>query len=148
MRAPRFAALGKAARRDVVERYGMDAMVAAYDSLYRAASARMLANPRIQDTPLPRPVKPSVLQLGPLPPLTGGMATVACNLRDSDLRHLCDLETINNGKTTPEGRSLVAGVRAQAQLLYGVLSTIRRRRIQLAHIHTSPCSPSGATLST
>ena len=97
-------------------------MVAAYDSLYRAASARMLANPRIQDTPLPRPVKPSVLQLGPLPPLTGGMATVACNLRDSDLRHLCELETINKGKTTPEGRSLVAGVRAQAQLLYGVLS--------------------------
>ena len=61
--------------------------------------------------------RPSVLMLGPLPPLTGGMATVACNLRDSDLRRWCDLETINNGKTTPEGRPLLSGVLAQAALV-------------------------------
>jgi glycosyltransferase involved in cell wall biosynthesis len=74
--------------------------------------------------------------LGPLPPLTGGMATVTCNLRDSELAGLTHLVTLNNAKTTPEGRSVFAGVWAQSRLLLTVLSTIWRRRVQLVHIHT------------
>lgn len=74
--------------------------------------------------------------LGPLPPLTGGMATVTYNLRDSELSNLTNLTTLNNAKTTPDGRSLLTGVWAQWTLLISVLSAIWRRRIQLVHIHT------------
>jgi len=154
--------LGTAARQRVIDRYSMDTMAAAYDDLYRETSSASCAAkyPRPADA---RPEngnqnpaqavighadltsgtnarsirgRPSVLQLGPMPPLTGGMATVACNLSDSDLKHLCDLETINSGKTTPEGRPFLSGVWAQVRLLHRVLSTIRRRRVRLVHIHT------------
>ena len=74
--------------------------------------------------------------LGPLPPLTGGMATVTDNLRHSRLANACRLTTLNNGKTTPEGRSILAGIGAQMRLLGRVLGTVRRTRAAIVHIHT------------
>ena len=45
-----------------------------------------------------------VVMLAPLPPLTGGMASVADNLGRSALRRKCHLTLNNNGKATPGGR--------------------------------------------
>jgi glycosyltransferase involved in cell wall biosynthesis len=128
--------LAAAARERVLERYSMQKMVAAYTRLYREASGLAQGNPTTDSGKRADRDKPRILQLGPLPPLTGGMATVTCNLRDSDLRDLCDMETINNGKTTPEGRPLFSGVWAQVRLLHHVLRNVRRRRVSLVHIHT------------
>jgi glycosyltransferase involved in cell wall biosynthesis len=113
------ASLGGAARERVESQYSVRRMAERYLEVYSRVA-----------------VRPAVLMLAPLPPLTGGMATVACNLIDSELRHLCDLESINNGKMTREGRPFLVGVWSQIRLLRKILSTIRRRRIQLVHIHT------------
>jgi glycosyltransferase involved in cell wall biosynthesis len=129
-------ALGRSARARVIDRYSMEGMTAAYTSLYQEVSARGRRKALPETTPSRRSVRPSVLQLGPLPPLTGGMATVTCNLRDSDLNHWCELETINNGKMTPEGRPLLAGVWSQIRLLCRILAAVQRRRVRLVHIHT------------
>jgi len=74
--------------------------------------------------------------LGPLPPPTGGMATVLSNLRESALARRCRLTVLNNGKTTPEGRSMLTGFMSQLNLLVRLAGTIRRERIELVHIHT------------
>lgn len=80
--------------------------------------------------------RPRVVMLGPLPPLMGGMATVLSNLRESILARRCRLTVLNNGKTTPEGRSVLTGIMAQLKLVDRLAGTIRRERIQLVHIHT------------
>ncbi|MCK4626504.1 MAG: glycosyltransferase family 4 protein [Phycisphaerae bacterium] len=80
--------------------------------------------------------KPRVVMLGPLPPLTGGMAAVVNNLRDSALASRCRLTVLNNGKTTPEGRSVLSGIASQMGLLYRLAETILRQRAQIVHIHT------------
>jgi glycosyltransferase involved in cell wall biosynthesis len=80
--------------------------------------------------------RPRVLMLGPLPPPAGGMATVMDNLRGSALVEKCRLTVLNNGKTTPEGRSPLRGVAAQVGLLGRIVGHILRHRPQLVHIHT------------
>jgi len=80
--------------------------------------------------------KPRVLMLGPMPPPTGGMATVVDNLRDSRLADECRLIVLNNGKTTPEGRSLLVGIAAQLRLSGKMIRTILKHRAQIVHIHT------------
>ena len=125
--------LGKAARARIAEQYSVPRMAERYLEVYAVAAGGG------RSTAAPAGVageRPAVLMLGPLPPLTGGMATVACNLRDSELSQWCELETINTGKTTPEGRPFLAGIRAQMQLLYKILSNIRQRRVRVVHIHT------------
>lgn len=74
--------------------------------------------------------------LGPLPPLTGGMATVMENLRDSALASRCQLTVLNNGKTTPEGRSVLWGIASQIKMLWYLTAAILRQRVQIVHIHT------------
>jgi glycosyltransferase involved in cell wall biosynthesis len=128
------ASLGDTAHVRIESRYGRRRMAERYMEVYALAAARPARSALARET---RSVaRPAVLMLGPLPPLTGGMATVACNLRDSELRHWCELEVLNNGKTTPEGRLFLSGVGTQMRLLYKILSTIRRRHIRLVHIHT------------
>ena len=83
------------------------------------------------------PLKPRVLMLGPLPPLTGGMATVAENLLRSTLSRSCQLAAVNTGKTTPEGRTLLTGIRAQIALAARIMAHLLLQRPHLVHVHTS-----------
>jgi glycosyltransferase involved in cell wall biosynthesis len=64
------------------------------------------------------------------------MATVMENLRGSALVEKCRLTVLNNGKTTPEGRSLLRGVAAQVKVLARLALCIRRERAEIVHIHT------------
>ncbi len=129
------ASLGRRARQRVAAQHSAENMARAYLHVYRQAQ---LARPGKHNPATSRTgsFSPKVLMLGPLPPLTGGMATVTANLRDSKLRHLSQLTVMNNGKTTPEDRSLWEGVAAQWRLLVGVIKTALRCRSQLAHVHT------------
>lgn len=126
--------LAESAQRRAQETYTVDAMANRYLAAYQKALAapRNMRAKAMQDTT----DKPRVLMLGPMPPLTGGMATVLCNLRDSELHQWCELTTLNTGKTTPEGRAFWVGVGAQLKLLWTVLSIVCRQRIQIVHIHT------------
>lgn len=126
--------LGVAARQRVCDRYSLARMIDAYAELYERVSRP--PGTRRQASTAARGGKPRVLMLAPLPPLRGGMATVAENLRRSPLRECCDLAVRQNGKTTPEGRSLVSGIKSQVGLLSGVLRHIRSHKTQLIHIHT------------
>lgn len=74
--------------------------------------------------------------LGPMPPLTGGMATVVDALRHSRLGTQCHLIFLNNGKTTPAARPLRNGIAAQARLAWQVALHLLRRRVDIVHIHT------------
>ena len=80
--------------------------------------------------------KPRVIMLGPLPPPTGGMASVVKNLYDSKLSHRCRLTVLNNGKTTAVNRSMLEGIIAQLRLIMRLVNTIRREKVELVHIHT------------
>jgi len=126
--------LGRAARTRVLEQYSMDHMLRAYNLLYREPGVVRHLPP--DNTKAASAQKPRVLMLGPLPPLMGGMVTVTDNLRRSALSERCRLMVMNNGKTTPQGRSLVAGIKAQADLLWNVVRCVPRRRVQIVHIHT------------
>ncbi len=127
--------LGAEAMRLVASRYSVERMASCYLNLYRrevlAAGTR---TPCLKDAS--RSAKPRVVMLGPLPPLTGGMATVMDNLRGSDLASRCRLTVLNNGKTTPEGRSVLVGIASQMKMLRRLISAILRRRVQIVHIHT------------
>ena len=80
--------------------------------------------------------RPRVLMLGPMPPLTGGMATVTANLWACSLRSSTRLQAINNGKLTPAGRSWGQGILAQAKLFHDILKIVRFHRIQLVHFQS------------
>ena len=79
------------------------------------------------------PIK--VLQVGPLPPPVGGMATVVSNL-DAALQGSCEIRTLNNVKTTPKGRTLFQGVAAQLRLLMRLARYCLVWRPRIVHIHT------------
>ncbi|MGE0083156.1 MAG: glycosyltransferase family 4 protein [Desulfococcaceae bacterium] len=153
--------LGKAARQRVIEKYSLEQMIQAYEFLYRNAgndsdrgSSFQNANKRFsaQNSILsssckgscknrPKPDNPlsslsTVIMLSPLPPLTGGMATVADNLSKSSLAEQYRMIMINSGKTTPEKRSVWKGIRAQISLIYEIISAIIRHHVQIVHIHT------------
>ncbi len=76
-----------------------------------------------------------ILQLGPLPPPVGGMATVVDNLRCS-LAAEHEVRVINNRKTTAQNRTLWQGGQAQMKLLWRLAAEIIRFRPDLVHIHT------------
>jgi len=80
--------------------------------------------------------KPRVLMLGPLGSLTGGMAAVTANLRDSKLRRTTELTVMNNGKTTPVNRSFWHGAIAQMVLVHNINQAISRHRAQIVHIQS------------
>jgi glycosyltransferase involved in cell wall biosynthesis len=113
--------LGTAARQSAKEDFSVERMARAYLDVYTMAADTHRA---------------PVVMLSPLPPLRGGMATVADNLRHSHLADRCRLATLNNGKMTAEGRSFLAGAWAQVRLLGRVLDTVRRTRARIVHIHT------------
>ena len=80
--------------------------------------------------------QPRVLMLGPLGSQTGGMARVTANLRDSKLAQTTKLLVMNNGKTTPQERSLISGITAQLKLLYKVYKAILQHRAQIVHFQS------------
>jgi glycosyltransferase involved in cell wall biosynthesis len=128
--------LGKYARLRVVNHCGLKQMVENYDSLYRSTSRQQDVIPG-ERTLNGRSTDPRrILMLGPLPPPAGGMATVMENLRTSVLTEKCCLTVLNNGKTTPQDRSLVRGVAAQVRLLARLARCIRHERAKIVHIHT------------
>lgn len=76
-----------------------------------------------------------VLQVGPLPPLVGGMATVVANLMQH--QGSCDdARVLDNAKTTPADRPLWQGVVAQLRLLGRLGSICALWRPQVVHVHT------------
>jgi len=128
--------LGRAARQRVVEHCSMESMLAAYEVLYRSprtAEATFRPSCEVADR-LKR--RPRVVMLGPLPPATGGMATVLGNLQHSGLAARCRLHVLDNGKTTSEGRPLSEGILAQGRLLARLGRTIMRHDVRIVHIHT------------
>ncbi|MCB1733857.1 MAG: glycosyltransferase family 4 protein [Gammaproteobacteria bacterium] len=76
-----------------------------------------------------------ILQLGPLPPPVGGMATVIEGLTDEQ-RKQHRVRVLNNVKTTPEDRALWQGVVAQLRLLSRLAWLCLSWRPEFVHIHT------------
>ena len=76
-----------------------------------------------------------VLHIGPLPPPTGGMATVVAHLSQT-LRSRCDVAVVNNAKTTPSDRTLLQGIAAQWRLLARLCRVLWQWRPDIVHIHT------------
>jgi len=76
-----------------------------------------------------------ILQLGPLPPPVGGMATVVENLV-AELGRDHELRVLNNVKTTAADRSLWQGIAAQLRLLWQLARLCLGWRPQVVHIHT------------
>ena len=76
-----------------------------------------------------------ILQVGPLPPPVGGMATVIEGLSQEQRLHN-SVRILNNVKTTPEGRALWRGVLAQLHLLWRLGVLCLGWRPQVVHIHT------------
>jgi glycosyltransferase involved in cell wall biosynthesis len=128
--------LGRIARKRVVETYNMERMRTGYAALYQAVFARRRCRPGGVSQPIAPAPAPSVIMLGRMSPATGGMATVMANLGASRIGERYRLLMINNGKTTPEGRPLLAGIIAQASLLVRLVRAIHRSRARLVHIHT------------
>jgi glycosyltransferase involved in cell wall biosynthesis len=128
--------LGEKARSHIREHYSAERMTEGYLDVFERAAASP-AGPPPSEKAAQDLARPRVLMLGPLPPLTGGMATVTENLRSSDLRRICQLAVMNNGKSTPPRRSLLTGVKAQTKLLRQLAGTVRRERTCIVHIHTS-----------
>lgn len=76
-----------------------------------------------------------ILQIGPLPPPIGGMATLVQNLVET-LQGRVETRVLNNAKTTRADRPLWAGVLAQLKLLLRLTVLCILWRPQLVHIHT------------
>lgn len=115
----------------------MKQMIAAYDSLYREVGRYSSAFKNMKGDGLePKDHRPRVLMLGPLPPPTGGMASVVSNLRGSTLRDLCRLTVLNTGKTTSDNRRMVEGILAQMRLMIKLANSIRCEDPEFIHIHT------------
>ncbi|MCP5142376.1 MAG: glycosyltransferase family 4 protein [Gammaproteobacteria bacterium] len=76
-----------------------------------------------------------ILQLGPLPPPVGGMATVIADLsREQEARH--EVRILNNVKTTALDRALWQGVVAQLRLLLKLAGWCLGWRPDVVHVHT------------
>ena len=76
-----------------------------------------------------------VLHIGPLPPPVGGIASVVYNLRELLQSH-CEVDVLNNVKTTSANRALLQGISAQLRLLTRLCVILRRWRPDIVHIHT------------
>ena len=77
-----------------------------------------------------------VLHLGPQAPLTGGMATVVESLLSGKVGKSIEMAGLNTGKTTRENRTLAEGLWAQFALLIRIARELRRRQVQIVHLHT------------
>lgn len=76
-----------------------------------------------------------VLQVGPLPPAVGGMATVVDNLSKT-LPQFCESRVLNNCKTTTLNRSVYQGMAAQLKLLLKLAKIDMSWSPDIVHIHT------------
>lgn len=80
-----------------------------------------------------KPLK--ILQVGPLPPPVGGMATVIEDLRkEQEKDH--KVRVLNTVKTTSDDRSLLEGVWAQLKLITALKMLCLFWRPDVVHIHT------------
>jgi glycosyltransferase involved in cell wall biosynthesis len=134
--APLRSRLGREGRETVQQEYGLERMARNYFQVYTDAVGCSSSSSRSHSHADPN-AAPSVLMLGPLPPLTGGMVSVTENLRFSNLARRCRLHVINNGKTTPERRSFLEGAAAQLRLLGQLVRHILSQSPRVVHIHTS-----------
>lgn len=130
------AALGIAARARVIEKYSLEQMLERYSVLYGCCNSyfypdRLKYSPQDQCFKIPR-----IVMLGPMPPLTGGMATVMNNLRDSSLSKQSQLTILDNGKTTPEGCSLLLGIGSGLKLISRLSIKLLSQCSEIVHIHT------------
>jgi glycosyltransferase involved in cell wall biosynthesis len=94
------------------------------------------ASREVDDGRRPEPKRLRLLHLGPLPPLTGGMATVIDSLLNSKLNESFEMFSLNTGKTTQPDRTLAEGVLAQVKLLARLVGVLRRKQIRVVHLHT------------
>ena len=76
-----------------------------------------------------------VLQIGPLPPPVGGMASVVVNLL-SALEPYCEIRLIDNQKRTPQNRALWQGMLVQLRQLWQLFLLCVTWRPNIVHIHT------------
>ncbi len=127
---------GKMSRKRVCDHYSLQQMVLQYRRLYYSVTERSADRRDAVEAEKGKTDKPRVVMLGPLPPLTGGMATVVNNLRAGALASRCRLTVLNNGKTTHEGRSVLVGIASQIRLFRQLTVAILRQRAQIVHIHT------------
>ncbi|MFV2057171.1 MAG: glycosyltransferase family 4 protein [Thiohalomonadales bacterium] len=77
----------------------------------------------------------NILQIGPLPPPIGGIATCMQNLITALEPH-CDVRYLNNAKSTADDRPLWVGILAQLKLLKKLVKFAYRWRPDVSHIHT------------
>jgi glycosyltransferase involved in cell wall biosynthesis len=128
--------LGQAARKRILDKYSLKQMVERYASLYGCNDSAHSPNVDAPSHKTSCLSTPHILMLGPTPPLTGGMATVVSNLKESSLAKQCQLVILNNGKTTSEDRSLTIGIASQLRFLGQLIITILRQKTDIVHIHT------------
>lgn len=117
--------LGQAGRTYVASRHSIGAVAEQYRQVYEQALADRGRGPS-------RPMRPSVVMLGPVEPRTGGMAVVMANLGESPLARSSNLRLINSGKTTGENRSLFEALCAQARLMWRACTA----PAEVVHLHT------------
>jgi glycosyltransferase involved in cell wall biosynthesis len=78
-----------------------------------------------------------VLQVGPLPPPVGGMASVVTNLmQDLGARSRYEVRLLNNAKTTRADRPLWRGIVSQLALLARLATICASWRPDIVHVHT------------
>lgn len=126
--------VGLRGARFVRERHSAAAMARDYLNVYRRVTEPAEKRDRMSSRQRKRRIR--VLMLGPLPPLVGGMATVMGNLRQSALARRCRVTTINNGKTTQDGRHVLTGIVAQIWVFARLIRNIVREKADIVHIHT------------
>ena len=119
--------LAEAARGRLESAFSMEVMVRNYRAAYSAA----VAASRVR-----RRKVPQVVMLGPMAPLSGGMATVMAGMGSGMLSRSCRLRLVQSGKRTAADRSVVSGVWSQVGLGLRTAWLAVSRRNCIVHIHT------------
>ena len=117
--------LGRAAAARMRKDFGAETMARSYIELYDHVVAGQKPTTR-----------PGVILVGPQTPTTGGMSAVVRGIWRAMTGRGRQTIVINSGKTTPTGRSAVAGVFAQMRLAWRLARAIRRTGAKIVHIHT------------
>lgn len=120
-------AFAAAARQRLVSTYSTEIMTRNYIAAYAAA---------LDAAKVGRRKVPNVLMLGPMAPLSGGMATVMSGMDSGVISRSCRLKLLQSGKRTPDGRSFLRGFISQLQLAAHTAWLALTRRHCVVHIHT------------
>ena len=112
--------LAENAKHRLEKKYSLEQMACEYVKLFESVC---------------RTDRPVVVMASPLPPLEGGMASVAMAVMAS-LKDEYKVLPINTGKLTSRGRSFWVGVKSQLQLRKRILRDVKNNPGCLFHIHT------------